>query len=62
MCVQFCPAEPSIIEHKIIVAAATNLIIQCNMLLIQGKLNVINSGFYLQFSLQKTLVKELNIL
>jgi hypothetical protein len=52
----FCPAEPLIIEHKIIAAATTNLSLKHNMFSIQGKLDVINSGCYLQFSLQKTLV------
>ena len=56
LCVySFCPAELLFIEHKIIVTATTNLIIKHNMLLIQGKLDVVNSGCYLQFSLQKTL-------
>jgi hypothetical protein len=52
----FCPAEPLLTEHKIIVAATTKLSIKHNMLLIQGELDVINTGSYLQFSLQKTLV------
>jgi hypothetical protein len=59
LCVySFCPEEPLIIEHKIIVAATTNLIIKYNMLLIQGKLDVINNGCY-NFPCKRCLFKNL---
>ena len=60
LCVySFCSAEPLIIEHKIIVAATTNLIIKHNMLIIQGKLDVINMDTTYNFPCKRHLFKNL---